>query len=64
MAAPITTKRTEQQAIDGMIAGHIMAGMPPTAEDIAATRRVLRGETTAEQESDRVIAEIIAKRHR
>lgn len=64
MAAPIITKYTEQQAVDGMIAGHIMAGMPPTAEDIAATRRGYRGETTAEQESDRVIAEIIADRRR
>ncbi|MFT4086294.1 MAG: antitoxin VbhA family protein [Gordonia sp. (in: high G+C Gram-positive bacteria)] len=52
----------EDEAIAGAIAGHCMAGMPPTEEDIAAARRVFRGETTAEEERDRIYAEIVASR--
>jgi len=53
---------TEDQAIAGMIAGHRMAGMNPTADDIAAARRGYRGESTPEQEVARVLAEIEAAR--
>lgn len=60
----MSAKRTEDEAIAGMVAGHRMAGMEPTAEDIAAVRRVLRGETTVEEESAWFIAEIVADRSR
>lgn len=53
---------TEEQAIAGMIAGHRMAGMPPTGDDIAAARRAFRGESTAEEEVARVLAQIEASR--
>lgn len=51
MAAPRTTDtRTEDEIIAAVTAGHVMAGMPPTDEDIAAVRRVIRGESTVEEE--------------
>lgn len=53
---------TEAQAIAGMIAGHRMAGMEPTPGDVAAARRGFRGESTAEEERARVLAEITAAR--
>lgn len=57
-----TTTRTEDQIIAAATAGHEMAGMPPTADDIAAARRVLRGETTVEQEREAVLEEIRSAR--
>ncbi|MCA9835176.1 MAG: antitoxin VbhA family protein [Thermomicrobiales bacterium] len=57
-----STAYTEEQAIAGMIAGHRMAGMPPTEDDIAAARRVFRGESTPEEENARLLAQIVAAR--
>lgn len=57
-----TTTRTEDQILAAAAAGHEMAGMAPTEGDIAAARRILRQETTIEQERDRVLAEIKAAR--
>lgn len=56
------TARGDEQIIAAVTAGHIRAGMPPTEGGIAALRRVSRGETTTEQELDRVEAEICAVR--
>lgn len=56
------TTRTEDQVLAAASAGHEMAGMPPTADDIAAARRLLRRESTVDQERDRVLAEIKAAR--
>ncbi|OBA65111.1 hypothetical protein A5777_21350 [Gordonia sp. 852002-10350_SCH5691597] len=42
--------RTEDEILAAATAGHIMAGMPPTAVDIDAARRVLRGHTSVEEE--------------
>lgn len=60
----MSAKRTEDEVIAGYIVGERLEGREPTAEDIAAARRAFRGETTAEEESARVIAEIIAGRSR
>lgn len=63
MAAPRTTDtRTEDEILAAATAGHVMAGMPPTDEDVAAARRVLRGETTAEQEAAQLLAEFRRRR--
>lgn len=53
---------TEEQAIAGMVAGHRMAGMEPTGGDIAAARRGFGGESTAQGEVARILAEIEALR--
>lgn len=58
----MNAKRTEDEVIAGIIVGERLEGNEPTAETIAAARRAFRGETTAEEESSRVIAEIIARR--
>ena len=42
--------RTEDEILAAATAGHIMAGMPPTAGDVDAARRVLRGHTSVEEE--------------
>ena len=42
--------RTEDEILAAATAGHIMAGMPPTAADIDAARRVLRGQSSVEEE--------------
>lgn len=52
------TSRSEDKAIAAAIAGHVMDGIPPTDEDIAGARRVPRGETTAEQETARLLAQL------
>ncbi|WP_207844036.1 hypothetical protein [Williamsia soli] len=57
-----TTTRTEEQILAAVAAGHEMAGMPLTDGDVAALRRLSRGESTVEQERDRVLAEIKAAR--
>ncbi|MBB4138108.1 hypothetical protein [Gordonia humi] len=65
MASPITTSReADELATAAATAGHVMAGMPPTGADLAAARRVARGQSTAEQEADRMYAEIVARRTR
>ncbi|WP_040510897.1 hypothetical protein [Gordonia soli] len=48
MTAPHT--RTEDEILSAATAGHIMAGMPPTAGDADAARRVLRGHTSVAEE--------------
>lgn len=48
MTAPHT--RTEAEILAAATAGHNMAGMPPTAADIDAARRVLRGQLSVEEE--------------
>ena len=53
-----TTTRTDEQILVAADAGHEMAGMVATDADRAAALRVLRGETTPEQEAARVLAEI------
>ncbi|MGC4933194.1 hypothetical protein ACLQ3C_05880 [Gordonia sp. DT30] len=63
MAAPHVT-HTEEEMPAAVAAGHEMAGMALTDRDEAAVRRVLRGETTATEEADRLAAEIIARRTR
>ncbi|WP_083889043.1 antitoxin VbhA family protein [Gordonia sp. KTR9] len=51
MAAPHTRQtRTEDEVLAAATAGHVMAGMPPTAADVDAARRVLRGESTVDEE--------------
>lgn len=52
MAAPRTTDatRTEDEILAAATAGHVMAGMPPTEADQAAARRVLRGQSTTDEE--------------
>lgn len=52
-----------EQIIANIDAGHRMAGMALTEEDKEAIRRVNRGETTAEEERDRILDELNA-RHR
>ncbi|MFC9982802.1 hypothetical protein [Gordonia sp. NPDC127522] len=42
--------RTEDEILAAVTAGHVMAGMPPTAADVDAARRVLRGRSTVDQE--------------
>lgn len=53
-----TTTRTEEQVLAAVAAGHEMAGMPLTAADEAAVRRVARGESTGDEEVARLLAEI------
>ena len=51
MAAPNARHtRTEDEVLAAATAGHVMAGMPPTAADVDAARRVLRGESSVEEE--------------
>lgn len=54
--------RPTEQVIAAVDAGHTMAGMPLTADDKDAIARVERGETTIEQERERILAEIAADR--
>lgn len=61
MAAPHSTPG-DDELLAAVAAGHEMAGMPLTARDEAAARRVLRGETTSTEEADRLYAEIVARR--
>lgn len=64
MPAPHTTgTRSEAEIIAAVAAGHEMAGMPLTADDVAALRRVERGESTTEKEVARARAELFAHRH-
>lgn len=44
--------------IAGAAAGNTMAGMPTTAGDVAAARRVLAGEATVADERARILAQI------
>lgn len=53
-----TTTRTEEQIVAAVAAGHEMAGMPLTAANEAAVRRVVRGETTGDQEVATLLAEL------
>ncbi|MFT4398089.1 hypothetical protein ACLTEW_24500 [Gordonia lacunae] len=51
MAAPHARRtRTEDEVLAAATAGHVMAGMPPTTDDVDAARRVLRGQSTVEEE--------------
>ncbi|ORM35555.1 hypothetical protein BFL43_09210 [Williamsia sp. 1135] len=52
------TTRTEEQLLAAVAAGHEMAGMPLTEADEAAVRRVVRGETTGDDEVARLLAAI------
>ncbi|WP_137872714.1 antitoxin VbhA family protein [Rhodococcus sp. Q] len=54
--------RSEDEVIAAVAAGHKMAGMPLTADDVAALRRVERGESTTEEEVARARAELFAHR--
>ena len=54
--------RTEDEILAAATAGHIMAGMPPTAGDIAAARRVLRGHTSVEEELTKLRNELSTRR--
>ena len=45
-----TRARSEAQILAAVEAGHEMAGMPLTDADRAATLRVVRGESTADEE--------------
>lgn len=58
MAAPHTTDatRTEDEMLAAVAAGHEMAGMPLTDTAEAAARRVLRGDTSADEEIHRLRA--------
>ncbi|MFT4043034.1 MAG: antitoxin VbhA family protein [Gordonia sp. (in: high G+C Gram-positive bacteria)] len=49
MAASHIT-RTDDETIAAIVAGHDMAGMAMSADGEAAARRILRGETTADEE--------------
>ncbi|NLE79451.1 MAG: antitoxin VbhA family protein [Rhodococcus sp.] len=61
--APHTTgTRSEDEVLAAVAAGHEMAGMPLTADDVAALRRVERGESTTEDEVARARAELLAHR--
>ncbi|ATD70111.1 hypothetical protein CNO18_07360 [Gordonia sp. 1D] len=63
MVAPRTADtRGEEAILAAATAGHVMAGMPPSDEDLAAARRVLRGATTAEQEAARLLDEFHSRR--
>lgn len=42
--------RTEDEILAAATTGHIMAGMPPTVADVDAARRVLRGQSTVDEE--------------
>uniref|UniRef100_UPI003D8EF231 hypothetical protein n=1 Tax=Gordonia sp. B7-2 TaxID=3420932 RepID=UPI003D8EF231 len=57
-----TDARDEEAILAAATAGHVMAGMPPTGDDIAAAQRVLRGETTAAQEAERLLAKYDRRR--
>ncbi|MDF3285014.1 hypothetical protein [Gordonia sp. N1V] len=54
--------RSTEQIIAAIDAGHTMAQMPLTNDDKAAIARVDRGDTTLEQERDRMLAEFAAQR--
>ncbi|MGC5247617.1 hypothetical protein ACPXB3_11905 [Gordonia sp. DT219] len=55
-------RRSTEQIIAAIDAGHTMAGMPLTDADKAAITRIDRGETTIEEEHDRMLAEFAAER--
>lgn len=50
-----------EQIIANIDAGHRMAGMAVTEDDKESLRRVDRGDTTIEEERDRLLAEISAR---
>ncbi|MYR08975.1 hypothetical protein GTV32_22850 [Gordonia sp. SID5947] len=54
--------RSVEQIIAAVDAGHTMAGMPLTDRDKDAIRRIDSGETTIEQERQRILDEIAADR--
>lgn len=56
-----TDTRSEDEIIAAVAAGHELAGMPLTADDIAALRRLDRGESTFEEEKARALAELFAR---
>lgn len=58
---PITP--AEHRILAAVNAGEVMEGTALTAEDTAAALRLIRGQSTIEQERERVLAEIEAARH-
>lgn len=54
--------RPVEQIIAAVDAGHTMAGMPLTEDDKDAIRRIDRGESTIEDERQRILDEIVADR--
>lgn len=57
---PVTPR--ERRILAAAHAGELMEGGELTADDVAAGLRLLRGQSTVEQERDRVLAEISARR--
>ncbi len=58
-----TTVRSDAQITAAVAAGHEMAGMSLTAGDVAAMERVRRGESSIDDERDRILAEISVDAH-
>ncbi|MET9325522.1 hypothetical protein [Tsukamurella sp. NPDC003166] len=56
--------RTVEQALAGVKAGHIMAGMPLTDTAEAMVRRIAAGESTVEQEVDAARRRALARMDR
>lgn len=57
---PVTDR--EHRILAAVNAGEVMEGSELTDGDIAAALRVLRGQSTAEQERDRILDELAAAR--
>lgn len=57
---PITSQ--EQRILAAVNAGEVMEGAALTDEDVAVVLRLLRGQSTVEDERDRLLAEIAARR--
>ena len=62
MAVMATRVRSTDEMLAAVEAGHEMAGMPLTEDDRAAAARVLRGETTADEEVAAMLAQFRASR--
>ncbi len=58
MTADQPTADATDKTIAAIAAGHRMADMPLTGDDQEALRRIAAGETTIEQERDRLIAQL------
>ena len=57
----VPTRRSTDQALAAATAGHRMAGMEPTATDIAIARRQLNGEITADEAVQLALAAALAE---
>ena len=57
---PITAQ--EQRILAAVNAGEVMEGAALTDEDVAVVLRLIRGQSTVEDERDRLLAEIAARR--